>query len=115
MEITIAVIVIAILVALTGVFKKPLVPARIEVLCQNTGRTFRLNLNKAQQSFTCRGCGRESWVTTLGEGKGNITVTYFDATGTARKLEAIREAREGGLASVDATSGTFVILRQEEE
>lgn len=93
-------------------FQKKLVPARIELLCQNTGRTFQVNIDRAQKNFTCRQCAKESWVVNLGEGKGNITVTYVDAVGNSRKLDAIHAGTEHGLASVDATAGTFVIVEQ---
>lgn len=98
---------------LFSAFQKKLQPARIELLCQNTGETFQVNVHKSRHTITCRKCARESWVIDLKEGKGNITVDYVDAVGTHRKLDAIHAGTEHGLASVDATSGTFVIVSQE--
>lgn len=97
---------------LFAAFVSKLVPARIELLCQNTGKTFQVNIHKSRHSFTCRFCARETWVVDLKEGKGNITVDYIDAGGEHRTLRKIHPEKEHGLASVDATSGTFVIVEQ---
>lgn len=109
---TTIVILALIVVAFVG-FQKKLRPARIELLCQNTGKTFQVNVHKAQHAFTCRHCGRESWNVIMGEGKGNIAVTYVDGTGASRKLDKVHAEQEGRLVSVDATGGTFVIVEQE--
>lgn len=102
-------------VGLGGLFKKPLLETRLEFLCQNTGVTFQVNVAQAHKSFTCRHCGRESFVVNLGEGKGNVSAQYVDAVGNSRKLDPVQydEKNPNTLAQYSATDGTFIIVSQE--
>lgn len=96
-----------------GLFKKPLYETRIELLCQNTGVTFHVNTHQAHKSFTCRHCGRESWIVNLKEGFGNINVTYIGADQSERPLHKVIPEKQFGLAQYEADSGTFVLISQE--
>jgi hypothetical protein len=98
-----------------SLFKKPLYDTTIEVLCQNTGRTFRLRQATTHKSYTCRHCGRETWVVNIKEGKGNVEVLYVGADQTPRPLHAIHtdEGKQVGMAGYEADSGTFLLISQE--
>jgi len=107
---------IAVFVAFIG-FKKPLLETTVEVLCQNTGKTFRIPTRTAQRSVTCRSCGRETFVVHLGEGEGNVSVTYIDGAGATRQLSKVVPGEKGkgvkvALATVSADSGTFILVEQ---
>lgn len=98
-----------------GAFQKPLYDTTIEVLCQNNGITFRLRQATSHKSYTCRHCGRETWVVDLKEGRGNVKVQYIGADQTPRELHPIHleDNKEQGMAGYDATSGTFILVSQE--
>jgi hypothetical protein len=100
-------------------FRKPLLQTRLEFLCQNTGITFQVNVHQSHKSFTCRHCSRETFVVDLGEGHGNVSVTYIEAHGNSRKLDPIYPDAKGNrvhnaLAQYTETGGTFVVVEQEQ-
>ena len=100
-----------------GLFSKPLLDTTIEVLCQNTGRTFRIYTRQARKSLTCRACGRETFIVNLREGRGNITVEYIGADESHRMLDKVEIGPhiDITLATVDATSGTFILIEQKKQ
>jgi hypothetical protein len=105
--------------------KKDLLNTTVEVMCQTTGRTFRITSNKSRKQCRCHWCGdssgsSEAFLMELGEGQGNVTVTYYGMDGSVRKLDKIvpdvlADNRHGhmGLAGYSATGGTFILVSQE--
>jgi hypothetical protein len=86
---------------------------RIEVLCQNTGRTFQIETRQPVMKKTCWCCNKENFEVHLGEGKGNIVVYYIDAIGTRRELDKIiPDEHTFGLAQYDSSGGSFLLLSQ---
>lgn len=101
-----------------GIFGKNLLNTTVEVMCQTTGKTFHITSNKVRKSCRCWHCsdekgGGESFLVELGEGKGNVSVTYYGNDGSVRKLSKIVPEVQVGLAQYTADSGTFILVSQE--
>jgi hypothetical protein len=85
----------------------------IEVLCQNTGRTFKIETYEPFIQKTCWCCSKETFRVHLGTGKGNIVVEYFDAHGGRRELDKIvPNEHTRNLAQYDSSGGSFLLLSQ---
>lgn len=99
-------------------FQKPLLQTRLEFLCQNTGTTFQVNVHQNHKSFTCRFCSQETFIVTLGAGRGNVSVKYIHGAGVERVLEPVipdpHKPAKNSLAQYTDTGGTFVVVKQEE-
>jgi hypothetical protein len=86
---------------------------RIEVLCQNTGKTFQIETHQPFLRKTCWHCVRENFDVHLGEGRGNVVAYYVDANGGRRELsKIIPDEGRFGLATYDETGGSFLLLSQ---
>ena len=89
-----------------------LLNTRVELLCQNTGKTFFIDTRKPHVKKTCWWCNRETFEVVLGEGRGNVVVNYTDAFGCVRVLDKIDVDTHTGLAQYNATTGTFLLVEQ---
>lgn len=98
-------------------FKKPLFNTTVEVLCQNTGLTFRIHTNKAHLARTCR-CGRETFVVEQGPDRGDVRVVYTSSADESprhlAKVDPTDKHTKVAVAQYYADSGTFILVSQEE-
>lgn len=113
------------MVALFNLGGKPLLNTTVEVMCQTTGKTFRITSNKARKNVRCWLCNdehgaSESFEIHIGEGKGNVSVVYYGMDGSRRPLEKIVPDEQGGgkhghmgLAGYEADRGRFILVSQE--
>lgn len=110
-----------------GLFSKKLLYTTVEVMCQQTGKTFQIRSNKSKKQCRCHYCteegtgSSEAFLMELGEGKGNVRVTYYGIDNSVRVLEKIvpdynADNKHGhmGLAGYTATGGTFILVSQED-
>lgn len=98
-------------------FKKPLFNTTVEVLCQNTGKTFHIHTSSAHMSRTCR-CGRETFVVDQGPTRGDVRVTYVNSNDESPrqlvKVDPTDKHTKVSVAQYYADSGTFILVSQED-
>jgi len=117
--VTVVVILVLVFVAFfgRGLFSKPLYNTTVEVLCQNTGRTFHIHTNRAHLARTCR-CGIETFIVDQGAGKGDVRITYVSSVdNTPRQLVKVDPSAKHtqvALAQMYADSGSFILVSQED-